>query len=150
MAQSLTKICTHIIFSTKHRQPLIDALIEPELHAYLGGVCNEMECIPIKVGGYTDHIHILCLLSKKIALMNLLEEIKKRSSKWIKEKGEAYKNFYWQNGYGAFSVNPSEVGMVIKYIENQHEHHKTKTFQDEYKSFLNKYSVAFDEKYVWD
>ena len=150
MSQSLTKLSTHIVFSTKYRQPLIDAGIEMELHAYIGGICNMMECIPVKVGGYTDHIHILCLLSKKIAIMDLLEEVKKRSSKWIKEKGKAYENFYWQNGYGAFAVNPSELDVVIRYIENQHEHHQNRTFQDEYRGFLKKYNVEYDEKYVWD
>jgi putative transposase len=150
MPQSLTKLSTHIIFSTKYRQPMIDANIEAELHAYLGGVCNVMDCIPVKVGGYTDHIHILCLLSRKVALMDLLEEVKKRSSKWIKEKGEAYKNFYWQDGYGAFSVNPYELAVVIRYIERQHEHHSKKTFQDEYRGFLKKYNVEYDERYIWD
>ena len=150
MSQSLTKLSTHIVFSRKYRQPLINAGIEPELHAYLGGVCNIMDCIPVKVGGYTDHIHILCILSRKIALMDLLEEIKKRSSKWIKKKGRGYENFYWQNGYGAFAVNPSELDVVIRYIENQHEHHQKRTFQDEYRGFLKKYNVEYDEKYVWD
>ena len=82
--------------------------------------------------------------------MDLLEEIKKRSSKWIKEKGEAYKDFYWQRGYGAFAVNPSELDVVIRYIENQHEHHSKKTFQDEFRGFLKKYNVEYDEMYVWD
>lgn len=150
MSQSLVKLATHIIFSTKYRQPLIDAAIEPELHAYLGGVCNKMDSIPVKVGGYTDHIHILCLLSKKVALMDLPEEIKKRSSRWAKEKGDAYKDFYWQRGYGAFSVNPSELDVVIRYIENQHEHHQHRTFQDEFRGFLKKYNVEYDERYVWD
>jgi REP element-mobilizing transposase RayT len=95
-------------------------------------------------------VHILCKLSKKIALIKLLEEVKSHSSKWIKTKGSEFANFYWQDGYGAFSVNPSEVDVVIKYIENQKNHHKTKTFQDEYRQFLKKYQVEFDEKYVWD
>lgn len=129
---------------------MIDAAIEPELHAYLGGVCNEMDSIPVKVGGYIDHVHILCLLSKKVALMDLLEEIKKRSSKWIKTKGELYRDFYWQRGYGAFSVNPYELDVVIKYIENQHEHHRQRTFQDEFRGFLKKYNVEYDERYVWE
>jgi putative transposase len=150
MSQSLTKLSTHIVFSTKYRQPLIDVGIEAELHAYLGGVCNIMDCIPVKVGGYTDHIHILCILSRKVALMDLLEEVKKRSSKWIKEKGEAYENFYWQNGYGAFAVNPSELDVVIRYIANQHQHHEKRTFQEEYRGFLKKYNVEYDERYVWD
>ncbi len=90
------------------------------------------------------------MLSKKIALIKLVEEIKSHSSKWIKTKGNAHENFYWQNGYGAFSVNPSEVDTVIKYIANQHEHHAKKTFQEEYYAFLKKYHVEYDEQYVWD
>ncbi|MEZ5007171.1 MAG: IS200/IS605 family transposase [Chitinophagales bacterium] len=150
MGQSLVKNYIHIVFSTKHREPLIHAPIEAELHSYLGGICNNLECQVIKVGGYTDHIHILCMLSKKIALMKLMEVLKSNSSKWIKSKGEAYSNFYWQNGYGAFSVNPSEINAVIAYIANQHEHHNNKTFQEEYRTILNKYNVAYDEQFVWD
>jgi putative transposase len=150
MGQSLVKNFVHIVFSTKYRQPLITAAIETELHAYLGGICKKMECPPVKVGGYTDHIHILCLLSKKITLMKLLEEVKSHSSKWVKTKGAEFSNFYWQDGYGAFSVNPAEVDTVIHYIENQKEHHSKKLFQEEYRAFLKKYQVEFDERYVWD
>ena len=150
MGQSLVKNYIHIVFSTKYRQPLIHQTEEHELYSYLGGICNKLGCQVIKVGGYTDHIHILCMLSKKITLMKLLEELKSHSSKWIKTKGEAYTNFYWQDGYGAFSVNPGEVEIVINYITNQKEHHSKKTFQDEYKVFLKKYDVAYDERYVWD
>ena len=150
LGQSLVKNYIHIVFSTKYREPLIDQSIEDELYAYLGGICNKLECHVIKVGGYTDHIHILCMLSKKIALMKLLEELKSHSSKWIKTKGEGYNKFYWQDGYGAFSVNPSEVDIVITYISNQKDHHSKKTFQDEYRAFLKKYKVDYDERYVWD
>jgi putative transposase len=90
------------------------------------------------------------MLSRKIALMELLEEIKRSSSKWIKTRHQAMKNFYWQDGYGAFSVNPSEVDRVIKYIENQKEHHAKKTFKEEFRLILKKYQVEFDERYVWD
>ena len=90
------------------------------------------------------------MLSKKIALMKLVEEVKSHSSKWIKTKGDGYQNLYWQDGYGAFSVNPSEVDAVINYIGNQHEHHGKKTFQEEYRAFLKKYDVEYDESYVWD
>lgn len=124
--------------------------IEEELHAYIGGICNRLDCTVIKVGGYTDHIHILCMLSKNIALAKLLEEIKSHSSKWIKNKGVKYSDFYWQNGYGSFSVNPSQVERVIEYIANQHEHHRKKAFQKEFRRFLEKYGVEFDERYVWD
>lgn len=150
MGQSLVKNCIHLVFSTKHRQSFINPPIELELHSYLGGICNQLGCQTIKVGGYNDHVHILCLLSKNIALAKLLEELKSHSSKWIKTKGVNYSNFYWQNGYGAFSVNPSEVDKVCTYIANQREHHKNKTFMEEYRAFLKKYQVDYDERYVWD
>lgn len=150
MGQSLVKNYIHIIFSTKHRMPFIYPPIEEQLHAYLGGICKNLECNVVKVGGYTDHIHILCMLSKKIALMKLIEELKVHSSKWIKSKGRSYNDFYWQDGYVAFSVNPSEINPIIEYISKQHEHHNLNTFQNEYRGFLKKYMVEYDEKYVWD
>ncbi len=150
MGQSLVKNYIHIVFSTKYRQPLIFPPYEQELHSYLGGICKNLECYPIKIGGYTDHIHILCVLSKKIALMKLLEEVKSHSSKWMKTKDISLENFYWQDGYGAFSVNPHEVNRVIRYIVNQHEHHNKKTFQEEYRSFLKKFNIEYNEQYVWD
>ena len=149
MGQSLVKNYVHIVFGTKHRTPIIREYIEQELHSYLGGICNHLECQVIIVGGYTDHIHILCLLSKKITLTKLVQEIKCNSSKWIKTKGSEFSNFYWQDGYGAFSVNPSEIEVVKKYIANQKEHHSKKTFQKEYIAFLEKYDVEYDERYVW-
>ena len=150
MGQSLVKNYIHIVFSTKHRKPLIQQPIEADLHSYLGGICKNLECQPLIVGGYTDHIHILCMLSKKITLMKLVEEVKSHSSKWIKSKGAEYADFYWQNGYGAFSVNPAQVDRVIQYIATQKEHHGKKTFQNEYRAFLKEYLVEFEEKYVWD
>jgi REP element-mobilizing transposase RayT len=150
MPQSIAYNYLHITFSTKYREPLIDEAIEEELFKYIGGICKNLECNPIKVGGYRDHIHILCVLSRKIALMKLLEEIKSHSSKWIKTKGDQYKNFYWQRGYGSFSVNPAEIDVVVRYIENQAEHHKKRTFQDEYIAFLKKYNAEYDERYLWD
>ena len=150
MGQSLVNNYIHIIFSTKNRHPFIQPPVEAELHSYLGGICNKLECQVIKAGGYTDHVHILCMLSKKIALMKLLEEVKSHSSKWIKMKGDAYRNFYWQDGYGAFSVNPGEVEKVVEYIANQHEHHRKKTYQEEYLAFLKKYKVPYDERYIWE
>lgn len=150
MGQSLVKNYLHIVFSTKYRAPIIHPPYEQELHAYLGGICNNLECYPIKIGGYTDHVHILCMLSKKIALMKLLEEVKSHSSKWMKTKDISLNNFYWQDGYGAFSVNPAQVNKVVAYIENQHNHHKKKDFQDEFRKYLNEYNVEYDERYVWD
>jgi putative transposase len=150
MAQSLSKVYVHITFSTKNRQALIDKNVETSLFEYIGGICKGLECDPIKVGGNLDHIHVLCLLSRKIPQMKLLEEIKKQSSKWVKTKGPAYSNFYWQDGYGIFSVNPSEIDTVVNYITNQEAHHKKLSFQDEFRAFLKKYKVDYDERYVWD
>ncbi len=150
MGQSLVKNYLHIVFSTKCRQNLIHPPVEAELHQYLGGTCKKLECPPLIVGGYTDHIHILCMLSKKIALMKLIEEVKSSSSKWIKTKAPEYANFYWQDGYGAFSVNHTGVDRVIRYIKNQKEHHRRKTFQDEYRKILKEYNIEYDERYVWD
>jgi putative transposase len=150
MGQSLVKNYVHITFSTKNRVPLISEEIEKELYSYIGGICKNLECYPIKVGGFYDHVHILTSLSKKIALMVLLEKVKANSSKWIKTKSDSLKKFYWQNGYGAFSVNPYEIDKVISYIENQKEHHRKKTFQDEYRAILKKYNVEYEEKYIWD
>lgn len=150
MGQSLVKNYIHIIFSTKNRVSLINSTYEKELHKYLGGICNNLGCPPIIIGGYNDHVHILTLLSKQIPLMKLLEELKANSSKWMKTKDESLSNFYWQVGYGAFSVNPAQLNLVIEYIENQHEHHKTVTFQEEFRGFLERYKVEFDERYLWD
>lgn len=150
MGQSLVKNYIHIVFSTKYRQSLIDSKIETDLHKYIGGICNNLECIPIKVGGYIDHIHILCLLSKKISLMELLNKVKSSSSSYAKSFGADYQDFLWQNGYGAFSVSPKAVQRVVKYIENQHEHHSKKDFKDEFRGFLKKNDAEYDERYVWD
>jgi REP element-mobilizing transposase RayT len=150
MPQSLVYNYIHIVFSTKNRQPLIDSSIKTELYAYIGGICKRLECYPIEIGGYNDHVHILCLLSRKITMMKLVEELKSHSSKWIKYKGDEFKNFYWQNGYGGFSVNPTEINIVSKYITEQDKHHQKRTYQDEYRAFLNKYGVKYDERYMWD
>ena len=150
MAQSLSKVYIHLTFSTKNRMPLIDEQIAPRLMEYLGGVCKQLNCIPIQIGGAKDNVHILCLLSKKITQIKLVEEVKKSSSKWIKTIAPSYRNFYWQDGYGIFSVNPSEVEVVIDYIKNQEEHHKKRTFQKEFLAFLKKYNIEFNEQYLWD
>jgi len=150
MPQSLVYNYTHIIFSTKDRYPFIDENICNELFNYLGGICRELQCNPIIVGGHDDHVHLLVLLSQKIALMKLIETLKSHSSGWIKTKDNKYEKFYWQKGYGAFSINPTQIDIVHEYITNQSEHHKNKSFKEEYRAFLEKYNVKFDERYVWD
>ncbi|QCX38675.1 IS200/IS605 family transposase [Aureibaculum algae] len=150
MGQSLVKNYIHIVFSTKYRAALIHPPYEQELHKYLGGVCNDLECPVLIVGGYTDHIHILCMLSKKIALMTLVQKLKANSSKWMKTKDKSLENFFWQDGYGAFSVNPYKIDAIVNYIKNQHAHHNKNSFQDEYKYFLEKNEVEYDDRFIWD
>lgn len=150
MPQSLSKVYVHITFSTKHRVNSIDDQIAKPLFEYIGGICKQMECNPVIVGGYRNHIHILCLLSRKVAQMKLLENVKKSSSKWIKTQGSTYSDFYWQDGYGIFSVNPAEIDVVATYIANQETHHKKKDFKNEFRAFLKKYDVPYNEQYVWD
>ena len=150
MPQSLANIYVHTIFSTKNREPFIDEKIENELFSYLGGICNSLECFPLKIGGHRDHVHLLSLLSKKITLIKFLEELKSASSNWIKTQDDRFKNFYWQRGYGAFSVSPQETQKVKRYIESQHDHHKTISFQDEFRKILIEHNIDFDERYVWD
>jgi REP element-mobilizing transposase RayT len=150
MAQSLSQVYVHIVFSTKYRRNSIDDNIQDTLFEYIGGICKNHECYPVIVGGYKNHVHILCLLSRRIAQMKLLEEVKKGSSKWIKTQGARYSNFYWQNGYGIFSVNPAQVDIVERYIKNQEQHHSKKGFKEEFRALLKKYDIDFDERYVWD
>lgn len=150
MPQSLSKVYTHIIFSTKHSKNLIDKEVEPDLFNYLGGICKNLESNPVQIGGHKNHVHILCMLSRKISQMKLIQELKQSSSKWIKSKGEKYKNFYWQEGYGVFSVSPKNVEKVNEYIKNQESHHEHLTFKDEFIMFLDKFGMDYDERYVWD
>ena len=150
MPQSLSKVYLHLVFSTLNREALIDENVQSTLFDYLGGICKGLKCNPVRIGGTADHVHILCLLSRKISQSKLVEEIKKESSKWMKAQGEKYRHFYWQHGYGAFSVNPTETEIVVEYINNQKEHHRKKTFQEEYRAFLKKYKVEYDERYIWE
>ena len=151
MPQSLAKVLVHIVFSTKNRYPfLADKNIRSEMHAYLGGTCNELECPVLTVGGVADHVHILCALSRNLSIAKVVGDIKRGSSKWIKTKGRMLTKFSWQNGYAVFSVGESDVERVRQYILGQEDHHRKKTFQDEYRAFLKEYAVAYDESYVWD
>jgi REP element-mobilizing transposase RayT len=97
-----------------------------------------------------DHVHLLFRLGRKRSLAEIVEEVKKSSSKWIKTKGPQYKDFYWQSGYGAFSIGQSGIDALKAYIANQKEHHRKKTFQEEFREFLAKYQIEYDERYVWD
>lgn len=151
MSQSLIQIYVHIVFSTKNRQPFLqDDAVREHTHAYLKGICDNQGSPSIRVGGAEDHVHILCRLSKTLDVSTLIRELKRESSKWIKDEFLHLAEFYWQNGYGAFSVSPSHVDALIEYIENQVEHHRRATFQDEFRRLCKKYGVVIDERYVWD
>ena len=148
MSQSFVQFYTHIVFHTKNNKKLIKPEIEDELYSYLGGILKNCKSNPIQIGGTWDHVHILCTLPKTMALADLVEEIKKSSSKWIKSKGTLYKDFYWQDGYGGFSVGCSGVDEVKKYILDQKRHHFKVSTLDEYKCLLDAYEIPYDEKYL--
>ena len=150
MAQTLVKLYVHIIFSTKNRADLIQPEIEEELFAYIGGVSNNNKSKLLAANGTKNHIHLLVSMSKNIELSELVGDIKRDSSKWIKTKAKEFHSFRWQDGYGAFSVGYTQIEDVKKYIANQKEHHKKISFEDEFRYFLNKYDVEYDERYVWD
>lgn len=150
MASTLTKILLHITFSTKHRAALIPPAIEPDLYAYIGGICRRMESPLLAMGGTSDHVHMLVSLNKTIALSDLMLNVKRDSSKWIKEKDAALADFGWQDGYFGFSIGESGVETLRAYIANQKEHHKKIDFKDEVRALFRKYAVEWDERYVWD
>ena len=120
------------------------------MHAYLATVCRDCNCEAYRVGGVLDHVHIAARLARTISQSELLEKIKKTSSAWIKRQGPAYRPFFWQGGYGVFSIGYSQLDDLIRYVDDQEVHHKTKTFQEEYVDLLRRYNVPFDERYVWE
>ena len=149
MAQSLSKIYIHLIFHIKTTSPLIRIDDLERVHSYIGQLVNTTGCKEIRVGGMGDHVQILFLLSRDTTISHIVEEVKRNSSRWIKSVGSHYRMFAWQNGYGAFSVSQSVVSKTLDYINNQQEHHKKRSFKDEYKSFLESYNVQYDENYVF-
>ena len=152
MSQSVAKVALHLVFSTKHRTPwLKSAELQDDLYAYMATILRDNVDSPaIIIGGVEDHVHILCLLSRKFAIMNLIEEAKTETSKWLKKQSPELSNFAWQGGYGAFSVSESNIPQVKKYIANQEQHHKTKTFQDEFRELCKRHGIELDERYAWD
>ena len=156
MPQSLSKILIHMTFSTKDR---VRAIAYPEvrqaLNAYAGGILRNLKCPSIIVGCVADHMHILYLQARTVTTSEVAEAVKKETSRWIKDQKPEVKDpylvkFAWQSGYAAFSVSASNAEVVKAYIERQEEHHKRMTFQEEYREFLEKHGVEFDERYVWD
>jgi REP element-mobilizing transposase RayT len=151
MAQSLSCLWTHLIFSTKSRFPFLsDKVLRAEMHAYIAEMLRNQNCETMIVGGVEDHTHSLFALSRTLPIARVVKEVKRTSSGWIKQAWPRLARFHWQGGYAAFSVSQSNLENVIRYIENQEEHHKRVTFQDEYRAFLKAYGIEYDERYVWD
>ena len=149
MSQSLSKLFIHIIFHIHSTSCPIKEDVGPKLYAYMGGILKDNHSRPILINGVEDHIHILCVMSKNMALSKLVEEIKRHSSRWIKTQGTNYQNFAWQGGYGGFSVSPSLHDKTVNYIGNQKQHHQRIGFREEYSLFLKEYDIDYNEDYVW-
>ena len=150
MPQSFACLHHHLIFSTRLREPTLDISRLPELFQYIGGILRGEKCALVAAGGVRDHIHLLASLSREISVAEVLRRIKSNSSRWIHETDPGRRGFAWQAGYGAFSVSQSNVEEVQRYLENQEEHHRKMTFQDELRALLRRHGLAVDERYVWD
>ena len=151
MAQSFARLWTHLVFSTKNRFPFLgDRILRAEMHAYLAEMLRTHGCETLIVGGVEDHAHALFALSRTLPIASVVKEVKRTSSGWIKEASRKLSKFHWQGGYAAFSVSQSNLAEVIRYIENQEEHHKRMTFQEEFLALLQKHNIPYDERYVWD
>jgi len=150
MPQSLSNVLLHIVFSTKEREPWLDVEARARVHAYLGTICRDIGSMFVHVGGVSDHVHIVSTLPRTMSQAELVERIKKTSSKWMKDLDVRYRGFSWQRGYAAFSISPSKLAAVLKYVNDQQEHHRTHTFQEEYRDLLRRHRVEFDERYLWD
>jgi REP element-mobilizing transposase RayT len=151
MPQSLAQILVHTVFSTKDRRPFLrEKSLRAEPHRYLGGILTNHDCQPILIGGVEDHVHLLSTLSRTCTPAEMVKEVKRGSSLWLKTKSTDLCDFAWQNGYGIFSIGFSQIESVREYIAGQEEHHRKVLFQDEFRAFLRRYKVEFDERYVWD
>ena len=149
MPQSLVKVLIHVVFSTKNRADLIVPEIESGLFAYIHGIVENNRSKLIIANGTMNHIHLLISLGRTMGISELIGDIKRDSSVWIKKQGD-FRNFYWQEGYGAFSIGQSQVQDVVRYIQDQKEHHAEKDFKAEFRGLLKKYQIEYDERYVWD
>jgi REP element-mobilizing transposase RayT len=150
MAHSLANVILHIVFSTKQRERSIGDAVRARLHAYMAELGRDMGCQVFRVGGTADHVHLAVGLSRTCSIADFVKKIKQTSSSWMKDQGRELYDFSWQAGYGVFSISISHLEKLIAYIENQEEHHKTLSFQDEYRSLLRKNGIIVDETYLWD
>ena len=152
MPQSLAKVLVHIVYSTKGRRPwLKDERIRKELYAYKATILRDSVDTPaLIINGVEDHVHMLCLLSRKFAIMSVIEEAKTETSKWLKKQSTDLSDFAWQGGYGVFSVSESNCEQVKRYIAEQEHHHRKMSFQDEFRLLCKRHGIEIDERYVWD
>lgn len=148
MPQSLSRVVVHLVFSTKNRNPHLSDEIRAELFPYFTGVLRNSACTTVQIGGVADHVHLLFGLSRTLTIAQVTEKLKTSSAKWIKSKWPI--DFAWQAGYGAFSIGVRETDQMVRYIQNQAEHHRTVSFQDELRQILREEGVEFDERYMWD
>jgi REP element-mobilizing transposase RayT len=149
MAQTLVSLLVHVIFSTRNRQSLITPEVEPQLFAYIGGILKNNTSRLIDAGGTADHVHLIISQSKNISLSSLMKDVKKDSSVWIKTKSATFRDFHWQDGYGAFSISKADLSGLKKYLANQKDHHRKRSFKEELINFLDEYGMEYDERYLW-
>lgn len=149
MANTYSYLHYHIIFSTKNRDRWITLDIEERIWSYLGGIARENGATPLKIGGVEDHVHVVLGMPTTLAPSKAAQLLKGGSSKWIHDTFPALRGRGWQNGYGVFTVSKSNLPEVIKYVADQREHHRTRTFQEEYRSFLDRHGIQYDERHLW-
>ena len=150
MPQSLARLHVHLVFSTKNRERMLTDAVRDSMHAYMAKVLWNLGCQAVLINSVEDHVHLLFELSRTTSISEVVEDVKKSSSKWIKSQGPAFERFAWQSGYGVFAVSESNLEVVRGYVAKQREHHHRKTFQEEYRQFLERHRIAYDERYVWD
>jgi putative transposase len=150
MSQALAKIYLHLIFSTKNRERSLRDDVRDDLHSYMGGILHGLGCSPIEINTEPDHAHVLFVMTRTETISNVVGQLKKSSNDWLRNRDPQFRHFYWQGGYGVFSVSQSAVEEVRQYIRDQREHHKQVSFQDEFRTFLKRYEMEFDERYVWE
>jgi putative transposase len=150
MANTYTQLYVHIVFAVKGRTNLISRTWKEELYKYISGTITGKKQKLMAINGMPDHIHLLIGFNPDCTISDLVRDIKANASKWINDKGYAFGKFEWQSGFGAFTIGQSQIDRVFKYIANQEEHHKIKTFREEYIDFLKAYQVEFNIQYVFD
>ncbi len=150
MPQSLANVLVHIVFSTKYRVPLLYPEVRPALFAYLAAIARNHGCECYRAGGVANHVHLAVRLSRMITIAGLVQELKSSSSRWLKTQSPRLSKFRWQEGYSVFSVRASGLNTLVRYIENQEEHHRKRTFEREHRAILEKEGIEYDERYVWD